>query len=381
MKKSRFLKKDFFVDPDIRKAEGLPSAAFTDPEFLALEIARVFRRSWLTLPPSVYADVVGRRGAQKPFSWLEQPLFLQYDEEARLRAYPNVCTHAGYPLVHEEGVVERIVCGQHGRVFGFDGSVRDPKFRDSALFPRPCDRLRPLPLVARDRLLFLALEKPKASFEEVFAPMYESLGVLSVERMRRIARTPDYEVREVEGNWKQHAWNFTDSLHIPLIHHAPQGLADAAILGTYTTECHEHSLLQWVYAANPDAGFAPELIHPRFRDPKDPSRRVLALWWFVFPNMTFNFYPWGLSLNIYMPFEGCPEKTLFHWYHWVSDERLYAMRETYWHMSKVDREDTDAINAAARGIRSMFHVRGLFAAKREVGPHWFHRRLYSAVFE
>jgi len=33
-----FSNKDFFVDPDIRKAESLPDLAFVDPDFLELEL-------------------------------------------------------------------------------------------------------------------------------------------------------------------------------------------------------------------------------------------------------------------------------------------------------------------------------------------------------
>jgi hypothetical protein len=40
-----FSSKDFFVDPDIRRAESLPDSAFTDPNFLELEMETIFNRT------------------------------------------------------------------------------------------------------------------------------------------------------------------------------------------------------------------------------------------------------------------------------------------------------------------------------------------------
>ena len=57
------------------------------------------------------------------------------------------------------------------------------------------------------------------------APVRASLGALPLDALR--ARPHGEEVREVEGNWKLHAWNYMDTFHIPYIHRAPGGLADA----------------------------------------------------------------------------------------------------------------------------------------------------------
>ena len=256
VKNNGFLKKDFFVDPDIRKAEGLPPRAFTDPAFLELELEKVFRRSWLPVSPDAYAEFLEVPGAQVPFSMLGNPLFLQCDSEKKPHVYPNVCTHASYPLVRKSGVVERIVCGQHGRVFTLEGAVRDPKFAVSKKFPRKCDNLADLPLEAWAQFFFVAQNDPAASFDEVFSLMRDSVARLSVGGMRRVIQTA--EIREVEGNWKQHAWNYLDSMHIPLIHRSPDGLVDALYFSSYRTECYPHSVLQWAYAANPKIGFLPE---------------------------------------------------------------------------------------------------------------------------
>jgi hypothetical protein len=38
--------RDFEIDKDIRRASTLPARVYSDPEYLELEKARVFARSW-----------------------------------------------------------------------------------------------------------------------------------------------------------------------------------------------------------------------------------------------------------------------------------------------------------------------------------------------
>ena len=184
-------------------------------------------------------------------------------------------------------------------------------------------------------------------------------------------------MRELDGNWKQHAWNYMDKFHIPFLHRKPGGLADALELSSYRTEIHGEAALQWAYAKDPAHGFDPALLPERFRHPE--GKRVFALWWFLFPNLALNFYPWGLSVNVYMPVPEKPRRTLFLWYHHVWDDAKYAKRDEVWMSTDVDLEDVDAMTQVGRGVASGFAPRGRFAPDEEAGPHWFHRRVFERV--
>lgn len=131
------------------------------------------------------------------------------------------------------------------------------------------------------------------------------------------------------------------------------------------------------YAGNPEHGFEPDQLPARFAQ---PGRRVFALWWFVFPNLTLNFYPWGLSINVYMPVPDRPDRTRFEWYHFVLDEERYGRRDDVWLNHQVDAEDVDAMRQVSRGLRSGLAPRGRFAPGHETGPHWFHRLIYETAF-
>ena len=378
---------EFFVSPDITKAETLPPEAFTSQEFLARELATIFKTHWLMAPqrgvmesredPRTLVDQLARRGAQAPFTLLDQPLFMQRGMKGALRAFPNVCTHAWHTLVEGAGRERTITCPQHGRQFGADGKfLSQPGFKNLPDFPRPCDHLQSFPVEEWAPLLFTCLGNPRASFKDVFGPAMESVAKLPMHDWRRAAHSA--EIREIPGNWKLNAWNYMDKFHIAFLHRAPGGLADAIDLDGYKTELYEHSSLQWAYARDPAHGFDPKTLPARFHDKKS-NRRVFALWWLIFPNLTLNFYPWGLSVNVYQPVPNHPDRTLFLWYHFIADEKKYAKRDELWLSSQVDHEDVDAIGQVRRGLNSGAAQRGRFAPEEEKGPHWFHRLVSERV--
>ena len=368
------------VDDDIRRAETLPASTFTDPAFLARELETIFRTSWLCVPergddPRPLDEQVAARGSRVPITILDRPLFVQrgWDDDM-LRAFPNTCTHAWYPLVLGASRGPTLVCGQHGRRFDCTGKfVSQQGFgADTPDFPRPCDHLQSLPIEMWRRLTFVNMDPNAQTFGNLFTEVEASLAKMPMSDERMSA-----EIRDVHGNWKQHAWNYLDPFHIGFVHRAPHGLADAVDLGSYKTEIHDKSVLQWVYAREPADGFDPAWLPERFHDPK--GRRVFALWWFVFPNLTLNFYPWGLSVNVSQPIPGQPERTRFVWYQFALDRDKHAQRDRRWLSSQVDAEDVDALAQVSRGLKSGFAPRGRFAPEHEQAAHWFHRAVSRGV--
>ena len=375
-------REDCDVDDDIKRAEGLPAATFTDRAFLERELSTIFAKAWLVVPergddPRPLDEQVSARGARVPVTVNDRPLFLQrgWDDDT-LRAFPNTCTHAWYPLVLGPTRGPTLVCAQHGRRFDCTGRfVSQQGFdRDLAEFPRACDSLTALPVATWRRLAFVNLDPDAAPLAEQLAPVDASLAKMPVmpERM-------SVEHRDVAGNWKQHAWNYLDPFHIGFVHRAPGGLADAIDLATYKTELYDHSVLQWVYARDHGDGFDNAWLPERFHDPKN-TRRVFALWWFVFPNLALSFYPWGLSVNIYQPIADRPDMTRFSWFQLAFDRHKHAERDRRWLSAQVDAEDVDALAQVSRGLRSGFAPRGKFAPDDEQAAHWFHRAVARAAW-
>ncbi len=385
---SEIIEKNCYVDPDIRKAETLPAPAFSDPEFLSLEVKTLFSKTWILVPehdvpekgPASMSEFLRLSGSRVPFSLLGKSLFLQRRRDGVLNCFPNVCTHAWHTLVEEANVGGRIICPQHGREFDDEGRFfSQVGFETLEDFPREADHLRNLQVGELGQFFLVCLDEPSVPFACIVDDLKSSILGIDMAGLRR--RRVEGEVREVEGNWKQHAWNYMDNYHIRFVHKGPGGLADAIDLSSYKTELYQYSSLQWAYARNPKDGFAPGLLAPRFQDSKNPGRRVFALWWFIFPNLTLNFYPWGLSVNVYMPIPGKPDRTLFLWYNYSLDEEKFRRRNKEWLNEQVDAEDIEAISKVTKGAQSGYAPRGRFVPGEEAGPHWFHRLVYDTVFQ
>jgi len=380
--------KEFFVDPNINRAESLPASAFVDPEFLELELGTIFAHTWLLAPRendsqdgvATSTDPIGKTGSRVPFNLLGKAFFLQRGQHGRLNCFPNVCTHAWHPLVGSSSVGGAIICPQHGRQFDNEGRfVAQAGFEKVDGFPRESDHLRNVHVDEWGQWVFVSTSDPLAPFREFIETVQQSVPGIKLASLRR--HRFDGEVREVDGNWKQHAWNYMDNFHIKFVHKGPGGLADAIDLSSYRTELYKFSALQWAYARDEKNGFDPQLLADRFLDPKNPTRKVFALWWFIFPNITLNFYPWGLSVNVYMPISGKPDKTLFLWFQYALDEEKFQRRNSTWLSDQVDAEDIEAIGLVNTGAKSGFAPRGRFAPSEETGPHWFHRLAYETIFE
>ena len=381
-----FSSRDFFVDPDIRKAESLPDSAFTDPNFLELELETIFDKTWMLVPhhgspehSTGFNGFPDKPSSRVPFSIIGKPLFLQKNSKREINCFPNVCTHAWHPLVESARIGGSIVCPQHGREFDSEGRfVFHRGFEKLEDFPRESDNLRKLPVENWGPLISVCLGEPFASFRKIAEDVKESIPGVDLVSLKY--KPVANEVRDVDGNWKQHAWNYMDNYHIRFVHKGPGGLADAIDLESYTTELCQHSALQWACARRPEDGFAPHQVATRFKDPNNNDKRVFALWWFIFPNLTMNFYPWGLSVNQYMPVPGRPDRTQFHWFQYSLDEAKFEQRNKAWLNEQVDAEDIKAISVVSKGARSGFAPRGRFAPREELGPHWLHRLIYATVF-
>lgn len=389
---------DFAVNQDIAEARTLPVRAFRDADVLAHELQTVFCNNWLCLPKqhlrqtSLGADLnalsaLSLRGNAVRWNFMGEDVFFKRGFSPKgnpeLFLFPNRCPHAFYPLLNQAADLSRsrhIQCGQHGLSLDGDGRfLAHPGFLDTDAEAAKSLCLKPYGLAEWQELFFVHRGESRASFSDLIMPIvadtpgvpwsslvYQGLGA--------------GETRIVPGNWKQHAWNYMDSLHVAWIHKRPDGLQDAVDMSSYQTELHERLSLQWAYARHAVDGLPQSWLSQRFHDPKAPERQVFALWWLVFPNLTLNLYPWGLSINIYEPVTA--DSTRFTWQHYVLDQKKYQDRDRIWLSEQVDAEDVAAMDAVHHVLKGATrpHQRGVFSARSERGPHWFHRAVYRDMF-
>lgn len=77
----------------------------------------------------------------------------------------------------------------------------------------------------------------------------------------------------------------------------------------------------------------------------------------------FNFYPWGLSVNVVKPVE--PDSTIVSYMTYVSDESKLE-KGAGADLNRVELEDQAAVvGSVQKGIRSRFYEHGRYSPSRE----------------
>jgi phenylpropionate dioxygenase-like ring-hydroxylating dioxygenase large terminal subunit len=354
------------IHDDIHTASTLPGWVYTDPEAYERIKERVFARSWQFAGD---VDRVKVPGQVSPFTLLEslldEPLLLTRDKSDAIHCLSNVCTHRANLVSENEGVEPFLRCRYHGRRFGLDGKFLSmPEFEQTANFPSPSDDLRPVTLGAWAKFLFVSLDPP-CSFDEWIGDLRSRVGWLPLsESLFDPARSREYLVR---ANWALYCDNYLEGFHIPFVH---AGLASALDYGSYRTELFRWGNLQIGIANEGEDCFA---LPP---DSADRGQRVAAYYYWLYPNTMFNFYPWGVSINVVRPL--AVDRTKVSFLSYVTDPSRLEIGAGAT-LDRVEREDESIVEAAQRGAASRFYDRGRYSPTKELGVHHFHRLLARSL--
>ena len=349
----------YFIDPDIRKASTLPSSFYRDPAVFEALREKVFYRSWHWIGDQ---RALGDASSARPFvllpGFLDEPMVLTKDTSGQVHCLSNVCTHRGNLVATRSGKARKLVCGYHGRRFGLDGTFEHmPEFEAALDFPGPCDHLPAFPLRSWGPFLFAGLNAP-FDFQEVIDGMNQRVGFLPLQNFEEAPeRHRDYEIR---AHWALYCDNFLEGFHIPFVHEDLNAVLD---YGDYETVRYKHFNLQIGYAEGTEEVFELPEGHV------DHGKKVAAYYFWVFPNMMFNFYPWGLSVNLVQPLGPDRTRVSFRTYvHQASKLDQGAGSG----LDKVEMEDEEVVEGVQMGIRSRFYKAGRFSPTREQGVHHFH---------
>ena len=195
------------------------------------------------------------------------------------------------------------------------------------------------------------------AFAEWIEPMRTRLAWLPLDELAFDAATSrDYVL---DANWALYCDNYLEEFHIPYVHGASLAGLD---YGAYRTETYAFSSLQFGMAKPGDAVFEPPANHV------DHGQPIGAYYYWLFPGTMFNFYPWGLSINLVEPLS--PARTRVRFLSYVWDEARRA-RGVGADLHRVEMEDEAVVLAVQRGVRSRLYERGRYSPRREVGTHHF----------
>jgi choline monooxygenase len=330
---------EFFIDPDIRRAKTLSSTFYTEQRFFEESKEKIFARTW---------QLVGRLDELETLTpvtllpgFIDEPILLSSDS-AGVNCLSNVCTHRGKILIEAPCAASLIRCGYHGRRFDLAGRFLSmPEFGDVEDFPSPDDDLKRIPSAARGGFVFTSMD-PVAPFEDFVDDAAVRLEDVEPHGLELVKR----QSYRVNAHWALYCENYLEGFHIPFVHHSLNAVVD---YGTYKTDMFRFSSLQ--------TGC-------------DGQGNIAGRYLFIFPNMMFNFYPWGISVNVVRPVS--PAHSVVEFLTYVADESKVGSGAGA-DLHGVELEDEAVVESVQRGIRSRFYSHGRYSPTREQGTHHFHR--------
>lgn len=348
------------MDPNISTARTLNKSFYLESSFFEKSKEEIFSCSWQYVG---FEDLVKNAGDVCPVcilpDFLNEPVMLTKDKENTLRCLSNVCTHRGNLLVQDPcSKLRQLTCKYHGRSFELDGSFKFmPEFKEVENFPSPDDDLVQLPIHTWGKLIFTRLADGP-SFDEFFQEIRERMSWFNMDKL--VYRDDLSNTFLLDANWALYCENYLEGFHIPFVH---AGLNQVLDFGKYSTELFQYSNLQLGIAKENDEIFdIPE-------GSIDHKKNISAFYFWVFPNMMFNFYPWGLSLNIIEPL--AHERTTIRFLTFVSDESKLG-KGAGSGLDTVEMEDEAVVMNVQQGIKSRFYQHGRYSVTREQGTHHFH---------
>ena len=333
-------------------ARAMPKSVYTDPGFLALEQARIFRRDWLC---AGRAEALPDPGDYLTMQIAGEPVIVLRDRAGQVRAMSNVCRHRMSMLLEGRGNTRAIVCPYHAWTYNLDGTLRGaPAMGQNAAF---CKEDIALPRVRAEvwqGWIMVTLNPDAPPPAEALRDVDALVGYLD---MATYTETFREEFRWAT-NWKVLAENFMESYHLPVCHAGTIGGAsklDEMVCPEGFAAFNYHWILK-----NDLVPLA--LAHPANTTLAGDNRRktwLLA----IYPSLLITLTPgyfWYLSLtpdgpgHVNVLFGGgmSPE--------WLADPAAKA------HLAGV-RRLLDEVNVEDKGCTERVY-RGLLAGMSEPGP-------------
>lgn len=353
------------IEADLSTARTPGAEFYLDPELHELTLARAFAGHWQWI-----ADEAewGPGWSALPRlllpGGLAEPLLLTRDS-GQTRCLSNVCTHRARPLLDQPTRAPGLRCGYHGRRFDLAGRMQSaPGFEGLEGFPGPEDHLAEQALERAGPWWFVRLAAGP-DFARWWGPVARRLAHLPLEQARPAPeRSRDFEL---EAHWALYVENYLEGLHIPFIH---PGLNAQLEFQAYGYELLPLGVLQLGEARTPDGAFALPPEHP------DQGRSLAAWYFWLFPNLMVNAYPWGISINRIEPLG--PRRTLVRFRSYVFDPSRLG-QGAGGDLDQVEREDERAVEAVMQGLCSRGHRRARYAPGHDRGVHHFHRLWQAAL--
>lgn len=350
---------------------SLPAWTYSDPDFYAAEMERIFRPSWQVV---CHDSDIPNVGDWHSIDYCGESVILVRGTDRNVRAFTNVCRHRGSRLVDGAvGCAKKLVCPYHAWTYELDGRLTGVP--DSASYPT-LDKgkagLVPVGLEQWRGFWFVRLEDDGGpSVASMTAPYEAQVAPYRFEELSALGRVT---LRPREVNWKNVGDNYSDGLHIPVAH---PGLT--RLFGkSYGVEAEDNVDRMWGDLIDRPSMNWSERMYQRLLPSVPHLPEANQRHWLYFklwPNVAFDIYPDQVDFMQWLPTG--PTTCLIREISYVlPDERreMKAARYLNWRINRqVNAEDTELITRVQQGMQSKSFSVGPLSDKEVCLKHFCSR--------
>lgn len=349
----------------IEEAKMPPAHWYIDTDFHKLEQERIFKRTWQ--PVARISELTEANtyisGVTAGIPWV-----ITRDEENKLHAFYNVCSHKGREVVRGRGCAKscELTCGYHAWKFKLNGELKSaPQMAGIRNFDRANMGLIPLNVCEWGNWIFINGDADAKPFEQQVPELTEMLN------KRKFGRLKFHSSKSwvINCNWKVYIDNYLDGgYHIPFMH---PSLNEQLNMGSYSTVLFNRYNVQTSGATLKDEGVAGLGYDPKARIGDG------SIYAWVYPNFMLNLYGDCLDTNYVVP-KGTDQCEVFYEFYFLDTEGKAAEEfiEASIKQSDVTQiEDIEICESVQVGLKSGVYRPGRYAPSLEIGEYQFHQIL------
>ncbi|MEO8064641.1 MAG: aromatic ring-hydroxylating dioxygenase subunit alpha [Pseudomonadota bacterium] len=357
---------------------SLPSWAYNDAEFLALERERVFRPSWQII---CHLSEIPNPGDYQCFDFIGEMLFALRGNDCTVRVFHNVCRHRASRLLDgpRGHCTRRIVCPYHAWSYDLEGHLSSVGNRHA--FPHldiAREALVPVEMEIWSGFVFARIQGGGPSVAQMMEPYAGEIGPHKFEDLKPVGRVT---LRPRKVNWKNVGDNYSDGLHIPVAHPGLTRLFGS----TYRVETREWiDRMSGELSEQPSRNWAERMYqkHLPVAETLPADKQRTWVYFKLWPNFAFDVYPDQVDIMQWLPIS--PTETLIREIGYArpdSRREMRVARYCNWRINRqVNEEDRVLIERVQAGMASGSYRHGPLA-HGEVCLRSFGRRLRSLIPE
>ena len=261
-------------DPVPQRSSSINKVCYIDPQFLKVEQAQIFRKSWQFV---CHEEKLNDVGSYVTVDIQGQSIVVIRADNGELKAFYNVCKHRAHELLQGEGSVRMITCPYHAWVYKLDGSLykaRRSEHLENFNVQNIC--LTAVRLEIFCHFVFVNLDPDAPSLEEQAGNLGNEIKSYAPDLADlTFARRLTYRI---QANWKAVVDNFLECYHCPVAHRDFCSLID---MQTYKVKTHE------IYSSHMAKAKSVDNQAYNIENASVTDHAV----WYLWPNMTLMRYP------------------------------------------------------------------------------------------